>query len=333
MVLLEHLEQKNSNKSIKLLELFGGIGAPRKALENLGYKIESAYVEKGRSAVKSYNAIFDEQNSMEDVICFSGKGLDVDILFHGSPCQDFSEAGLMKGGTKGSGTRSSLMWETVRIVEECKPRLVIWENVKSVTDSVHIMTFGKYLDELEALGYNNSHRVLNSRDFGVPQNRERIFVVSVLDSCSKECQRLFDFDELEEQPIKDLKEYVDFDTDESYPDLFTRLCEELGEFVGVKPKTTKVGYFGKDYLDRRVYMLKDYVPTIVTHNCPLFTDSRNIRRLTALESWLLMGFDEEDFVKAEAVVSERQLYKQAGNTIVVDVLEELFRGLERQGFI
>ena len=117
---------------LKVLELFGGIGACSKALERLGIDYEIAdYVEIDKYAVKSFNAIHNTNFEPQD-ICEWNKDIEVDLIMHGSPCQDFSAAGLQKSGDKGSGTRSSLMWETVRIVEKLKPKYVIWENVKKL---------------------------------------------------------------------------------------------------------------------------------------------------------------------------------------------------------
>lgn len=94
-------------------------------------------------------------------------------------CQDFSVAGLQKGGNEGSGTRSSLMYETLRIVEKLRPKYVIWENVKNVLSDKHRHNFDNYLSRLTELGYTSFYDVLNAKDFGIPQNRERVFVVSV----------------------------------------------------------------------------------------------------------------------------------------------------------
>ena len=115
---------------IKILELFGGIGAPRKALINLGISHKSIdYVEIDEKAVRSYNAMFHELDKKKpDTVV--GWNLCPDVLIHGSPCQDFSIAGKQNGADVGSETRSSLMWETIKIIENMgiwKPRIVIWE--------------------------------------------------------------------------------------------------------------------------------------------------------------------------------------------------------------
>jgi DNA-cytosine methyltransferase len=99
-------------------------------------------------------------------------------IFHN--CQDFSIAGKQKGGTEGSGTRSSLLYETIRIVTECKPKVVIWENVPNLVSSKFQHVFMDYVRKMIALGYRSYYKVLNAKDYGIPQNRERVFTVSIL---------------------------------------------------------------------------------------------------------------------------------------------------------
>ena len=119
-------------KELKVLELFGGIGAIRKAFErqNIPHKVVD-YVEIDEFAVKSYNAIFGTNFEPQDISKWD-KDIEVDFIMHGSPCQDFSIAGLQKGGDEGSGTRSSLMYETIRLVKKLNPSYVVWENVKNL---------------------------------------------------------------------------------------------------------------------------------------------------------------------------------------------------------
>ena len=168
---------------LKVLELFGGIGAIRKALELTGIEFEVVdYVDIDKYAVKSYNAMFNENYDPQDITKWD-KQLEVDLIMHGSPCQDFSLAGKQAGGDKDSGTRSSLLYETVRIVEKLKPKYVIWENVKNVLSQKHKHNFDNYLKEMEQLGYTNYYQVLNAKDYGIPQNRERVFTISILGKC------------------------------------------------------------------------------------------------------------------------------------------------------
>ena len=164
---------------LKVLELFGGIGACSKALERLGIDYEIAdYVEIDKYAVKSFNAIHNTNFEPQDITTWD-KDIEVDLIMHGSPCQDFSLAGKQAGGDEGSGTRSSLMYETIRIVEKLKPKYVIWENVKNLLSKKHRHNFDAYLETMSQLGYNSCYQVLNAKDYGIPQNRERVFVVSI----------------------------------------------------------------------------------------------------------------------------------------------------------
>ena len=166
--------------SLKVLELFSGIGALSKALERLGIEHEIVdAVEIDKYAVKSFNAIHNTNFEPQD-ICEWDKDIEVDLIMHGSPCQDFSLAGKQAGGDEGSGTRSSLMYETIRIVEKLKPKYVIWENVKNVISKKHIHNFNNYIERMNELGYTSYYQVLNAKDYGIPQNRERVFTVSIL---------------------------------------------------------------------------------------------------------------------------------------------------------
>ena len=196
---------------IKVLELFGGIGACSKALERLGIDYEIAdYVEIDKYAVKSFNAMHGTNFEPQD-ICKWDKDIDVDLIMHGSPCQDFSLAGLQAGGDEGSGTRSSLMYETVRIVKKLKPRYVIWENVKNVISKKHIHNFNNYLKKMGEIGYKSYYQVLNAKDYGIPQNRERVFTISV----RNDIEKTFVFPPKQELKLK-LKDMLEESVDEKY---------------------------------------------------------------------------------------------------------------------
>ena len=166
---------------LRVIELFGGIGACSKAIERLGIPYEIAdYVEIDKYAVKSFNAIHGTNFEPQDIAKWD-KDIQVDLIMHGSPCQDFSIAGRGKGGDKDSGTRSSLMYETLRIVDKLKPKYVIWENVKNLLSKKHRHNFDAYLEAMERLGYKNFYKVLNAKDYGIPQNRERVFTISFIE--------------------------------------------------------------------------------------------------------------------------------------------------------
>ena len=165
---------------LKILELFGGIGACSKALERLGIDYEIAdYVEIDKYAVKSFNAIhgtnFEPQNITE-----WDKNIEVDLICGGFPCQDISLAGQQKGIIKGE-TRSGLMYEMMRIIHKLKPKYVIAENVKNILSERFRPQLEEYLCFLNDNGYKVTMDILNAKDFNIPQNRERIFIIGVRD--------------------------------------------------------------------------------------------------------------------------------------------------------
>lgn len=196
---------------IRVLELFAGIGACSKAITRLGIEHEIVdAVEIDKYAIKSFNAIHGTDFEPQDITQWN-KDLYVDLIMHGSPCQDFSVAGLNKGGDKGSGTRSSLMYETLRIVEKVKPKYVIWENVKNLLSKKHRHNFDAYIEAMDKLGYHSNYQVLNAKDFGVPQNRERVFTVSIRNDLNVD----FKFPEPQELTIR-LKDVLEPQVDEKY---------------------------------------------------------------------------------------------------------------------
>lgn len=198
-------------RPLKVLELFGGIGACSKALTNLGVEHEIVdLVEIDRFAVASFNAVHGTNFEPQDITKWD-KDIEVDLIMHGSPCQDFSVAGRQAGGDEGSGTRSSLLYETVRIVSKLKPKYVIWENVKNLISQKHFHNFQNYLDKMTELGYESHYQVLNAKDYGIPQNRERVFIVSIREDLGQS----YEFP----QPIpleKKLGDMLEDEVDEKY---------------------------------------------------------------------------------------------------------------------
>lgn len=202
---------------MNVLSLFSGIGSFEKALKNIGIDCNIiGFSEIDKYAIKSYCAIhsISEEKNLGDVskIDLSQIQEEVDIITHGSPCQDFSVAGKQAGAEKGSGTRSSLMWCTVDIVEKVKPKYVIWENVKNLLSKRHRHNFDNYIKIMEELGYNNYYQVLNAKDYGIPQNRERVYTISIRKDIDN---NKFKFPEKEELN-KRLKDVLEKDVEEKY---------------------------------------------------------------------------------------------------------------------
>ena len=348
---------------MRVLELFGGIGACTTALRRIGVDLEVAdYVEIDKYACASYNAINGTNFEPQD-ICTWDKNIEVDLIMHGSPCQDFSVAGKQAGGDVGSGTRSSLMYETIRIVGKLRPKYVIWENVKNLLSAKHRHNFDTYLDTMKALGYINYYQVLNAKDYGIPQNRERVFTISI----RKDIDVGYEFPVKQPLEIR-LKDVLENEVAEKYYlsqrmiDFFYKneqVQKEKGNGfrfgvsdgnVVAKSVTTRAGgrmddnfikcqqvgtldMKGHDCL-KRVYSYEGLSPTLTDmqggNRQPKTMINNRIRKLTPKECWRLMGFSDEDFEKAAKVNSNTQLYKQAGNSIVVNVLEKIFINLLKE---
>ena len=428
---------------INFLSLFSGIGAFEKALDRLGVEYNLVnYCEIDKYASKSYSAVHNVSESLNlgDVTKIDTSKLPcIDMISYGFPCQDISLAGKQQGlfNDDGTHTRSGLFFEALRIIEATKPKVAIAENVKNLVSKKFNAQFQIVLESLDQAGYNNYWKVLNAKDYGIPQNRERVFIVSIrkdVDIGSFKFPKPFEL----ELRLKDL---LESEVDEKYfmseksigyvcatgtknfhyePEIDLEIARPLtatmhkmhrasqdnyvseeyilhdnkAEIVNGKPvivrENTKKGYteavngdsinfeqpnsktrrgrvgkqvaqtlttspqmgvvtnetkpvlvggvgdknFGTQYRQgNRVYDSNAVAMCLTAQpvgnaggNSYLYkTNDLRIRKLTPLECWRLMGFDDEDFYKAEKVCSNTQLYKQAGNSIVVDVLEYLFK--------
>ncbi len=201
-----------TTQRLKVLELFGGIGSPRKALENLGIDTKTVdYVEWWDWPVKAYNKLFRHLYKPQNILDWN---MDIDILVHGSPCQDFSVAGK----NDLSSGRSILYLRTLEIIEKelkNRPKVVVWENVKGLLSKKNFPHFKHYLDTMESFGYVNHYKVLNSKEFGIPQSRNRVFVVSILKGQTL-FNNDFNFDNLEKTEMKPLKSFLEKEVDKSY---------------------------------------------------------------------------------------------------------------------
>lgn len=250
---------------MKILSLFSGIGAFEKALKNIGieYKL-IGFSEIDRYAIKSYCAIHNEseEKNLGDItkIDISKLPKDIDLITHGSPCQDFSIDGKQAGGDLGTGTRSSLMWNTINIVTYCKPKYVIWENVKNLLSKKHRHNFDSYLSIMESLGYNNYYQVLNAKDYGIPQNRERVYTISIRKDIDKSN---FKFPEKEDLKLR-LKDMLEDEVDKKY-----YLSEEItNKYIPKKSNNTNVigNLIMNKWQDnmKRIYDIEKYSPAINT---------------------------------------------------------------------
>lgn len=179
------------NKPIRLITTFSGIGSQEMALKRLGVDFEIyKAVEFDEFAIRSYNAIHGTNFPTLDIRDVHAADLEIVdrdkycyILFYSWPCTDLSLAGKQAGMEEGSGTRSSLLWEVKRLIEELKdnlPDVLISENVPQCHSDSNLPAFDRWIQFLRKLGYSNFYQDLNAKDFGVPQNRDRCFMVSML---------------------------------------------------------------------------------------------------------------------------------------------------------
>ena len=206
-------------KPVRLIELFAGVGSQAMALKRLGANFEHyRVVEFEKYAIKSYNAIHGTDFEPMDITKIIGSDLGISdtdkycyIMTYSFPCQDLSVAGKQKGMAKGSGTRSGLLWEVERLLNEVEnlPQVLLMENVPQVHGKKNMEDFQRWIDFLESKGYSNYWQDLNAKNYGVAQNRNRCFMVSILGDYS------FKFPE----PIelkKVMKDYLEDEVDEKY---------------------------------------------------------------------------------------------------------------------
>ena len=374
---------------MKVLSLFSGIGAFEKALDRLNINYELVnFCEFDKYAVKSYCAIHnvDESMNLGDITKVDETKLpkDIDLITYGFPCQDISLAGKQKGlfNKDGTQTRSGLFFDALRIIEATQPRIAIAENVKNLTGKRFKEQFKIVLSSLDQAGYENYWKVLNAKDYGIPQNRERVFIVSIRKDINT--RGVYEFPKGFPLELR-LKDMLDDEVDEKYylsnkminylvsstdwqgsrtavinKDIAStinthegsRRCDSSNYISDELPPNTdlKLIQVGQIYGTERepnpqagrLYSVNGISPTLDSCNggnrMPkvAYTIRKavlRVRKLTPKECFRLMGFDDKDFYKAEQVNSNTQLYKQAGNSIVVNVLESIFASLQDAKYI
>lgn len=368
---------------MKFLDLFAGIGGFRLGLESAGHECVG-FCEIDKFARASYKAIYNTEGEIElhDITKVTNEEWrkfrgTVDIICGGFPCQAFSIAGKRKGFL--DETRGTLFFEIARAAKEIQPPLLFLENVKGLLSHDQGRTFRTILSTLDELGYDAEWQVLNSKDFGVPQNRERVFIIGHLRG--ERTGQVFPIrGENAEFPIKiignaDPRRKIGSRTD-VYDE--TGLMGALLSSDYIEPKLIQVGSMGgKFQASNAVYSPKGLAPTLTTMqggntkpkiaipqgtkqgyalagvgdyinldfptsktrrgrvgkqvantlltsgNQGVVTESLKIRKLTPRECWRLQGFPDWAFDKAQEVNSNSQLYKQAGNSVTVNVIKAI----------
>lgn len=274
---------------MRFIDLFAGIGGFRLGMEKAGHRCVG-YIENDKYARQSYQAIHDTRGewTANDIRTVDPWELpEADCYTAGFPCQSFSIAGK-RGGFK--DTRGTLFFEIMRLAEARKPKYLFLENVRGLLSHDGGKTFGTILSSLWELGYDAEWQVLNSKDHGVPQNRERVFIIGHLGEGSR--RKVF--------PIRKKSRG------------FLKTIARLGNFRGTVNDCNGISGTITANFDWS------------SGNSTKIFDNGKIRILTPLECWRLQGFPDWAFRKAkDAGISDTQLYKQAGNAISVPVVYEI----------
>lgn len=383
---------------MKFLDLFAGIGGFRLGMESAGHEC-IGFCEIDKFARASYKAIHNTKGEIElhDITAVSDESIrgigNVDIICGGFPCQAFSIAGNRRGF---EDTRGTLFFEIARFASILKPQYLFLENVKGLLNHDKGNTFEVVLSALDELGYDVEWQVLNSKNFGVPQNRERVFIIGHLrggsgrkifplsgDGASITCEQpkinkvgnirkkgksqsgdVVSIDSLaptlcstttQKDPLKvlienEIKQFgilqpnynqsgVVYDTDGISPTIRAYQGGGLEPKIRVKEATSK-GYAEAEVGDsvnlshpnsktRRGRVGKQIANTLLTGESQgVVEPDFRIRKLTPRECWRLQGFPDWAFDKAQEVNSNSQLYKQAGNSVTVNVIAAIAKELK-----
>ena len=303
---------------LKVLSLFSGIGAFEEALKVGGHDFELVgYCEFDKDAAKSYSIIHDVSEEMNygDITKLDEKTVpDFDLMTYGFPCQDISAMGDMKGLTNEEGklTRSGLFFEAMRVAEHKKPKYMIAENVRMLVSKKFADDFKKMIELLDEIGYNSYYKVLNSKDYGIPHSRNRVYIVSIRKDVD---DGTFEFP-LPVQLTKKASDYYDsFASEDHYIDERQKSIY-LNEFR-VKKKYSS--------LNADVILCQTTKQGNLSNPQNFIKDNLGHRIMTSRELLALQGFKKEyaDKLLANGIRKEK-IGKMSGNSITVDVLVHIF---------
>ena len=312
-------------EELKIISLFSGYGTQELALKYSGIKYRNvANCDILKSANEAYNSLHTtEEGNLGDVSKVDEKTFPhCDFLTYSFPCQDISISGVQRGIEK--GTRSGLLYEVERIVEHNKPKFLLMENVKNLVSKNHIKKFNDYIEKLNSLGYGSAWMVLNGADFGCPQNRERVFMFSVLGESSLEVSnKMMGVHNLKKSRTS-MRGFVESTID---PKLFITPPYEintpkLSSVCRMIARRTDVKYDQA----RRIYSIDGCSPCLTTSGSPqIMLDDKKIRTLTAREGYRFMGVKDTDIDNLLTTsLSTKQHISLAGNSICVPVMQAIF---------
>ena len=316
---------------MKFIDLFCGLGGFRIGFEKNGF--ECVFSSDFNSKVQdTYESNFNHRPE-GDITQIDPKNIpDFDILLGGFPCQPFSISGKKKGF---EDTRGTLFFDVCRIIEEKQPKIVVLENVKHLIHHDKKNTFKVIIQSIQSLGYNVSYKILNTKDFGLPQNRERIIIVGTKSG-------VFDFEKMRSVKSKPLSYFLDEEGEFEYlnekeytlldngvfkkqPDsglVFRGYRNKEGFKNGIRPGTLHLSRVHRQ--PNRIYCVSGYHPTIPSQETSgrffiYIPEENKVRKLTINECYRIMGFPDD--YKKHKTIGEQ--YKQIGNSVGVNVIEEI----------
>ena len=281
-----------------------------------------SYVEEGYiwspvkkiSKTNEYEMVYDIEVDIDHSFTANG------CIVHN--CQDISVAGVQKGIKK--GTRSGLLFEVERIVEHNKPKYLLMENVRNLISKTHIKDLEEYIDRLNNIGYGSKWLVLNGADFGCPQNRERVFMISVLGETSEEVgKKMINVNNHKKERVS-MKHFIESEVDTS---LFLNVPYEINipksnSVCKLVAKRTDIKYDQT----RRIYSIDACSPCLTTSGSPqIMLEDKKIRTLTAREGYRFMGVKDNDIDKLLSTkLSTNQHISLAGNSICIPIMQTIF---------
>lgn len=354
-------------EKLNIVSLFSGIGSFERGVENLNAPFNMvAYSEIDKYASKAYSLMhgISEDLNLGDITKIDENTItneEIDILTYGFPCQDISIAGEKKAffDEDGNKTRSGLFFDALRIIKAVQPKIAIAENVKNLTNPKMESVFNTVRFALGEIGYHNHYKVLNASDYGIPQNRERVFIVSIRGDVYWDAyhhNNLFYWPEKQKlklmmsdllQPSSEIESEFWLSEDKTASVIRHNtfhaghivddpVCDTLLSRDYKDPKVIRVAADMNHYMNdqmNRLYDPNGLCPTLKTvsgggREIKIEDANGKYRKLTPLEYFRLMGFRDSDVeILRENGISKTQLYKMAGNSIVVNVAEALMKSV------
>jgi site-specific DNA-cytosine methylase len=314
----------NKNK-LKVVSLFSGYGTQELALKYIGVDYENvANCDNFKQANECYDVLHTTTyGNLGDITKIDENYFpDCDLLTYSYPCQDISISGIQRGIKE--GTRSGLLFEVERLLSANRPKFLLMENVKNLISKNHYDAFQKHIYFLRGLGYSSYWRVLNGADFGCPQNRERVFMMSVLNSSINEVkEKMMNVDNHKKERIS-MKSFIDQNFSESLiiDSPFTPHEPKKHTICKLVGRRDDISYDQA----RRIYSVDGCSPTLTTSGSPqIMTRDGRVRTITAREGYRFMGVRDEDIdLLLTTSLSTKGHVSLAGNSICVPVMEAIF---------